>query len=210
MREIIAWMLVGILLCLLAWQCNTTPKSSNNTAAIDSLNKEISIRDIRYSADSAKWAEDAARQDEIIRSLTQSKEELQQALTGQIVQLTFQRNKYRTAAEAKDTAAQLQACDQFILLADSFYTKAVVYEATIDSLLTAHRNQHVTDSSVISMLMKDREEGKKQTSALQHFLEDSVAENLELRKAMAKNKKGRWILAAIAAGVGGVIGHQIK
>jgi hypothetical protein len=209
MKQFSLGTIVGAAIIFLFMRTCNEPATIDHHA-IDSLNTIVHIRDSSYSADSLKMTATMHQKDSIIAALSEGKAAQYDALKGQIVQLTFQRNKYRTAAEAKDTVGQLQSCAEFMHLADSFYTKAVVYETTIDSLIAATTSQHNADTASITSLMRERQQVREERDAYKNFMDQAIKENTDLRKTLARSKRGKWLMLIAGVIGGGIIEHSIK
>jgi len=210
MSKTLLCVIIVVLVAILFYQSQCNAPVQRDTHVIDSFNTVVKLKDLKYSVDSAGWVANMHAQDAIITELTKSKEDQYDAFKNQVVQLTFQRNKYRIAAGVRDTVSQLQACGEFMHLADSFYTKAVVYEVTIDSLLSATKAQHSTDTATISALMAERETVRKDRDAYKHFMEEAIEDNNKLLIANKRLKKSKWLWFGLGAVAGGSVGRASK
>lgn len=107
---------------------------------IDSLKAKIESDSLFY--ETARNQDDSERNDWL-----DNKDHTEQLLRNQVVGLTFERNKFRTASEAKDTVGAMAACGKFIEQAEQFYTDGLKYKTAFDSLVANAAERRAIDSS---------------------------------------------------------------
>jgi|GEM_PF-2659941 len=208
--KLLPWILLIAALIYIGWQCNSSHPSVIDTHTIDSLAKAKDSTIALYK-DSVVilqlkiGANDIDRNREIA-----SKEELEKRMTNKIMQLTFSLNKFRTAKEGHDTVQQLINCNDIVNAFDSIYAQALIYKITIDSLQANGTERRGIDSTGIAMRDRTIADLTSQINALQKLLTDAVKDNADLRVALKRSKRGRWILAGLGVLVGGLIVNQVK
>lgn len=203
MLKYIACILAGAIITILLMRSCNTP-APIDTTKIDSLYKAIEKSKLQHQIDSIEYIQDRHANDSIRMAELATKEMYEQRLANKISQLTFQVAKYRTGREGRDTVQALTACDSIISLLDTAYQQALAYKITIDSLQTNGYDRRFLDSTAIHGLNDMVAERDKQIEALQHFLNDAVKDNADLRTALTKSKRGKWLLAGIGVLVGAV------
>lgn len=109
-------------------------------AKIDSLKAKITIDSLAKNAE--RLVDDSDR-----NFWLDDKQETEDALKQQVVMLTFERNKFRTASEGKDTSAAMQACRDYMTQAQDFYAKGLRYKTAFDSIVSEGANRRAIDSS---------------------------------------------------------------
>jgi hypothetical protein len=210
MKLFLPGLLIGALICFLLMRGCGGKVTPIDTHAIDSItaNRDSIVTAYKDSVQSyrrAKQFDDSTRNAEM-----EAKEELERRLSDKISSLTFAVRKYKANAAGKDTVSAMIDCGQIVMELDSIYGIAQSYKLTIDSLTENATNRRGMDSIALSQRDSTISELNKNYDALNHFLQDAVAQNKKLSDALAKTKRGRWLLAGIAALLGGLVVGAVK
>lgn len=107
---------------------------------IDSLKAKITVDSLTKEAE--RLVDDSDR-----NFWLDDKQETEDALKQQVVMLTFERNKFRTASEGRDTASAMQACRDYMTGAQDFYAKGLKYKTAFDSIVSEGAKRRAIDSS---------------------------------------------------------------
>lgn len=199
---------IGVLFCS---KCNQ-PKAPEGIT-LDSahrLQARIFSDSVKRVKDSIIYAQKTHEYDSARVGWQQIQDDLEKKLGFQVSQLYFMRRKYDDLKAAQNTTGQLEVCDQVMQKFDSLVAQALYYKNARDSVDATFNGQRLTDASEIASL---REELRRVDALLRETLNNlsqEILKNTALTSALAKTKKGRWFLAALAGVGGGFIGHSLK
>lgn len=209
MRIFLPFLAGALIMWLLLQTCNKH-EINTTTVNVDSVQHINDSLQTKIKNDSITHVKYVHENDSIRIFLNKIKEDIETRAAARIVQLTFERNKFRTAAEGRDTVVAFQACERFMKLYDSTLLLALSYKNTIDSLQNNTTDRRSVDSIQITILYESLDALQKQVDYLLNQIKELIATNDILRTQLAKSKRGKWIIASLAAIGGGIIGHSIK
>lgn len=204
------WILLALAILVIIWMNPCTPEATVDTHVVDSLNRshDSTMRVYRDSINTLRTA--VLANDSERNAQVEVKEQIEQRMTNKIAQLTFSLAKYRTAKEGRDTVGQLVNCSEIVAELDSVYQTALNYKAVIDSLTSNGQSRRQIDSAGIAIRDSTISQLQGQYRSAAQLLSDAMKDNADLRSALARSKRGRWLYAAIGVVIGGLIGHGVK
>lgn len=199
---------IGVLFCS---KCNQTKAPEGITldsahrlqARFDSAvekSKSDSIAHAKYVHDN-----DSARE-----GFQQIKDDLEKKLGLKVSEWYFLKRKYDDLKAAQNTTGQLEVCDEVMQKFDSAVAQALFYKKTRDSIEANFNGRMLTDGAEIASLREQIRQRDALLSEAMKNLSQEILKNTALTSALAKTKKGRWFLAALAGIGGGFIGHSLK
>lgn len=201
---------IAVLVFLLYRNCNEERAPAVTQAQVDSLNNAHDSTNALLRDSVALLTIAINKNDSERIAQIQAKELLEKRMTDKIVSLTFSLNKYRAAKAGRDTVQQLINCDDIVQAFDSLYAEALLYKMQFDSVIVNSAGRRGIDSAAIALRDRTIVQLNSDYLAAMHFLQESLDENLDLRKSLARSKRGKWLVAGLAAVLGGFVGHSIK
>lgn len=197
---------IGLLIALKG--CNHTAQV--DTHVIDSVNSAHTATVQAYRDSIASYRRDKAANDSERNAQLDLKDAIEKKMATKITQLTFSLNKYHTATLGHDTAGQLSNCDDIVVQLDSLYAQALIYKLSVDSLTANSTTRRSIDSLALMQRDVTITQLQEQYAAVSKLLVDAIKDNADLRTALAKSKKGKWLIAGISALIGGLIVGAVK
>ena len=202
--------LTGAIICFLLLRTCTPVVQPIDTTKIDSVKHRYDSVVIKNTGDSLMYTQINNQLQTALWTSKSTGQYLLGKLQDSISRIRFTLSKLRTARFGKDTVGIVKSCEEFEAEAEGWYEAAVVYKTQLDSTVNLLQQINANDSTEIKRLNSVIFQLKDLVTATQHFLEDAVAQNLELRHQLAKTKRGAKILAALGIVVGAVGVGMIK
>jgi len=201
--------LVLLAVIILQWKCGGKEQPAAKVVNVDSLQAIIKAQANKITADSLDYADFKRLDDSVHRAMIAAKAQIEKAGTKQIVALTFEVNKFKAQAAAKDTSGGFETCIRISELYDSAKIMLAIYKATVDSLEANHTGRTERDSLQIATLYQSINSLQRQVDYLLAEIRELVTQNEELRAALAKSKKGKKWLTALGFIGGAVISGAV-